>query len=63
MGGMDVLYPRSTVFPTHQQKIVDAGVTGSPEQGSWRGSRIEEEMTPQLQDSMMTIRELILGNR
>ena len=62
-GGMDVLLPRSEWFPTHQQKIIDAGITGAPKQGSWRGSRIEEEMTPQLQDKLMKLREKILKNR
>ena len=62
-GGMDVLLPRSEWFPGHQKKIIENNITGSPMQGSWRGSRIEQEMTSELQDRLMFLRESVLRNR
>ena len=62
-GGMDVLLPRSEWFPTHQAKTVAGNITGSPYQGSWRGSKIAEEMTSERQDRLMKLREAILNNR
>jgi hypothetical protein len=63
MGGPQVLHPRSVIFPDHHQELVKRGVTGSPYKGSWRGSYILQEMTPQLQDNLMRNQEEILKRR
>ena len=63
MGGPEVLLPRSSWFPTHHNKVTQRGLTGSPMQGSWRQSYMEEEMTNKLQDNLMKQTEEVLKRR
>jgi hypothetical protein len=47
----------SRLLPFHPTVLNFYSVT------SWRGSRIAEEMAPELQDRSMTLREAVLNNR